>query len=328
LGRFFRPPLSKQMSWLLPFALLSLIPLAFAARPHLPLAAEHKALLLWGGWLLTCLIFFSFMQGIFHAYYTIMLAPPLAALVGGGFAQLWRRGSQSRPADAFLLLAAGLTLLFQIYSAFQYGVRSPLTLLPLIPLLIGAGLLWVRAARPAAYAALLASLIFIPFLWTTWTVLEDTPNVNLPTAFQATQAQGRPRRLGPLPQGQNPIQEALLEYLLTNSQDVQYLVAVPNARLGAPLVLASGRPVLYMGGFSGNDPVVDAADLAEMVAEGRLRFVLLSGPGGVRQKQEVAAWVRGSCRPVPLFSRPPGPPRPGLHGQRPPAQAPMLFRCG
>ena len=32
---------------------------------------------------------FSFMQGIFHAYYTVALAPAIAALVGMGAVLLW-----------------------------------------------------------------------------------------------------------------------------------------------------------------------------------------------------------------------------------------------
>ena len=34
---------------------------------------------------------FSFMQGIFHAYYDVALAPAVAALAGTGSAVLWSR---------------------------------------------------------------------------------------------------------------------------------------------------------------------------------------------------------------------------------------------
>ncbi len=76
--RFFTQPLSKQMSWLLPFALISILLALFAARIKLPVESGiHKVLIIWGGWLITCIIFFSMVSGIFHAYYAIMLAPPL-----------------------------------------------------------------------------------------------------------------------------------------------------------------------------------------------------------------------------------------------------------
>src|SRR6185436_4923025 len=42
------------------------------------------ALLLWGGWLVVTGAVFSLMAGIFHAYYTVALAPAIAALVAIG----------------------------------------------------------------------------------------------------------------------------------------------------------------------------------------------------------------------------------------------------
>ena len=50
--------------------------------------------MLWGGWLLVTGLTFSFMAGIIHPYYTVAIAPAVAALVGLGVTQLWRdRGS-------------------------------------------------------------------------------------------------------------------------------------------------------------------------------------------------------------------------------------------
>jgi len=120
-----------------------------------------------------------------------------------------------------------------------------------------------------------------------------------------------------------PVDQALVAFLLAHMQDVEYLVAVPDTHLGAPLVLATGRPVLYIGGFGGADAVVDAAGLAEMVAEGRMRYVLY---GDSHQKREIAQWLAASCAVVPEFSRP-GPPvspgRPGALTNLPP----LLYRC-
>jgi len=123
IARFFVYPLSKQMSWLLPFALISIALTIFAVRIRLPLEPAHKALILWGGWLLTCVVFFSSVEGIFHAYYAIMLAPALGAVVGSGFGQLWwwspTRMVQPnhRWVDALLVAAAIITIVFQIYTA-------------------------------------------------------------------------------------------------------------------------------------------------------------------------------------------------------------------
>jgi hypothetical protein len=78
-----------------------------------------------------------------------------------------------------------------------------------------------------------------------------------------------------------------------------------------------------MGGFTGSDPVIDAAGLAEMVAKGELRYVLYGGNQG--GKQDVTRWLESSCTVVPEFSR--GGERPSGQ-QRPAKDQPMvLYQC-
>lgn len=60
--------------------------------------------MLWGLWLVVTGLTFSFMAGIFHAYYTVALAPAVAALVGTGAVVLWRR--RDRIAARLALAAA------------------------------------------------------------------------------------------------------------------------------------------------------------------------------------------------------------------------------
>ena len=302
LTRFFTSPLSKQMSWLLPFALVGIVLALFAARMHLPLESEHKALVLWGGWLLTCLVFFSAVEGIFHSYYAIMLAPALGAVVGGGFGQLWRWSStrmiqpNRRWVDALLVAAAAVTIAFQIYTAAQYGATSAWVHLPVILLMAATGLLIVF--RGAGYLTVLVSLLTIPLIWTALTVFDATPEVNLPTAFDG--ARQTASRTGSQLNERNQANSDLVAYLQANTQDTEFMVAVPDAHAGSPLVLATGRPALYMGGFNGADPVIDADGLAELVANGDLRYVLF---GGVNGKQEIAQWLQTSCTVVPEFSQ-------------------------
>ena len=51
----------------------------------------RAAALLWGGWLVVTGPVFSYMSGIIHPYYTVALAPAIAALVGIGAVALWER---------------------------------------------------------------------------------------------------------------------------------------------------------------------------------------------------------------------------------------------
>src|SRR5207253_2332718 len=52
--------------------------------------------LLWGLWLATHLIVFSFMSGIIHSYYAVAMAPAIAALVGAGAVELWALRGRAR----------------------------------------------------------------------------------------------------------------------------------------------------------------------------------------------------------------------------------------
>ncbi len=90
LLRMFEASQGGQISWLLPAALILLVAgLVLTARA--PRTDRLRAgLVLWGGWLLITGLVFSLMQGIFHAYYTLALAPAVGAVVGMGAVLVWR----------------------------------------------------------------------------------------------------------------------------------------------------------------------------------------------------------------------------------------------
>lgn len=171
------------------------------------------------------------------------------------------------------------------------------------------------------YAPILAQLLYLLGSREGWG--RKFVHQTLPSAYPGA-GQFRPgpgARAGVAAPGRTgEVQADLVAYLQANTQDVEYLVAVPSAQTGAPLVLATGRPVLYMGGFSGQDRAVTAEDLQGMVASGRLRYVLYDGMGG---RQDIAAWLQSSCTVVPEFS--------AFGGEGPggPAdRATRLYRCG
>jgi len=132
----------------------------------------------------------------------------------------------------------------------------------------------------------------------------SSANQNLPTAYAGGYQQvgpdgiNRPRQPGGQGAGMD---EDMLTFLEENTKDVEYLLAVPSAQNGSTLVLQTGRPVLFMGGFSGSDQVVTAEDLAQLVANGELRYVLYGGDRG--GKQGISNWLQTSCSPVTQFSQ-------------------------
>src|SRR5205823_6205818 len=77
LTRLFNAEIGGQVAWLLPAALVLLGAGAWATRLAVRTDRARAALVLWGGWLLVTAGTFSFIAGIFHAYYTVALAPAI-----------------------------------------------------------------------------------------------------------------------------------------------------------------------------------------------------------------------------------------------------------
>lgn len=90
IGRLFSDDLGGQVAWLLPAALVALVLGLWLTRRAARTDLVRAGLVVWGLWLLVTGLTFSLMAGIFHAYYTVALAPAIGALVGIGGLLAWR----------------------------------------------------------------------------------------------------------------------------------------------------------------------------------------------------------------------------------------------
>ncbi|GFH38838.1 ArnT family glycosyltransferase [Streptomyces pacificus] len=104
IGRMFGDSVGGQISWLLPAALILLVAGLVVTRRAGRTDSARAAFLVWGGALVTTLLVFSFMAGIFHEYYTVALAPYIAALIGMGTTVLWEE--RAHPAARAVLAGA------------------------------------------------------------------------------------------------------------------------------------------------------------------------------------------------------------------------------
>ena len=303
--RLVTSPLANEVGWLLPFGLFSVALLIFGSRLRFPLTEKHKAAVLWGGWLLTATVFFS-IAGFFHPYYLVMLAPPLAALVGIGATLLWN-GARTRGRllrIVIVALCAGL-LAFQVFTASKYVDNVAWAIPAAVILAAGAVLLMLRrdVIRYTAigFACLLLAGVWVPTVWASLTSIDTNASSALPEAYAGTKTQERfPVGNMMAETGRESVNPVMLNYLQANTKDVKFMLAVGSSMQGTGYVLATGRPVLYMGGFSGGDPVVDADKIAQLVTKGELRYVLGGGgfgPGG--GKADVTAWLQANCKVVP-----------------------------
>ncbi|MEU1286725.1 glycosyltransferase family 39 protein [Kitasatospora sp. NPDC005856] len=120
LTRMFGTDIGGQIAWLLPAALILLVAALWATRRYARTDTARAAFLVWGGWLLSTALIFSFMSGIFHQYYTVALAPAVAALVGMGADGLWR----ARHRLPWALVLAGTLAVTAVWAFVLLG-RSP-----------------------------------------------------------------------------------------------------------------------------------------------------------------------------------------------------------
>lgn len=88
-NRMFNTEIGGQISWLLPAALILLVAGLVLTRKAGRTDLTRGSFLAWGGSLLMTMAVFSYMAGIFHQYYTVALAPYIAAVVGMGATVLW-----------------------------------------------------------------------------------------------------------------------------------------------------------------------------------------------------------------------------------------------
>lgn len=276
--RLANPMLAGQFAWLLPLAVLAILLVRRRDRE-----ASRAALALWGLWALAYGTVYSLAGGIFHIYYLATLAPPLSALAAIGARQLWRRG------PAYLAVALGLAAAWQIYlTGSTLDWTAPWLGFPLVALAAGIATLWRGKRPPAAIGG--AALMVLPIAWALSPIFSPGA-LALPSA-------SLPRWLG-LDDGRGPIlskeyisfsrDPKLHAFLLANRGNERFLVVTPNVRLAAPIIIATGQPVMAVGGYIGTDPILTVEQFAEKVANGEVRYALL---GGSRRGGSMNDWIK------------------------------------
>ncbi len=94
--------------------------------------------------------------------------------------------------------------------------------------------------------------------------------------------------------GISGVSSELITLLQNGSKGYTWAAAAVTANGAAPLQIASGEPIMAIGGFNGTDPAPSLAEFQELVAQGKIHYYIGSGGGmGGRSgtSSEIAAWV-------------------------------------
>ncbi len=159
-----------QIAWLIPRPSLRSPGVCGSPAEDARTDAQRASLLVWGGWLVVTALTFSFMAGIFHEYYTVALAPAIAALVGIGGHLLWQhRSSRSARITAAVVVFGSALWSVELLgraSTWNTWLRPALLLLAAV---VAASLLalWHRSTRVAFAAALASAFVLLigPAAW-------------------------------------------------------------------------------------------------------------------------------------------------------------------
>ncbi|WOH66251.1 ArnT family glycosyltransferase [Bradyrhizobium sp. BWA-3-5] len=305
--RLFRPRAAAQFAWLLPPALLGLV-LAWSDAWGVGAPASRRISAgLWTGWLALYWIVLSFAGGLIHTYYVAVLGPPLAVFCGIAVAGLWSKWKEGK--RIYFPLAVAATAAWQAYLCIAQSTTtigsdwlSRTWLIAIAAATICGGVLYALPRQNSGPARLLAiasigALLAAPVLTAASLVLRR-PNVAAPVAnMTALLAQSDTERAAVRTSRLEAARRKLTGYLAANREAASFLVAVPNANVAAPLIISTGQPVMAMGGYLGDDPILTSADLERLAADRKLRFVMLGGFTLAPAKQAaalepVARWVR------------------------------------
>ncbi|MFB6873212.1 glycosyltransferase family 39 protein [Streptomyces sp. NPDC056323] len=384
IGRMFNSEIGGQISWLLPAALILLVAGVWLTWRAKRTDTARAAFLAWGGSLLMTAFVFSFMAGIFHQYYTVALAPYLAALIGMGATVLWEERS-CWWAGAVL----GGTVAVTAYWAYVLLGRTPDYLPWLRTAVLVAGiagalglLLASRTGRRLALVAVglgFAASLAGPAAYAVST-LNTGHQGSIVTAGPSGGGMGGPGGMGGggrggpgggtrppgqasrqgnqqgggmgqpptgTPPGQGRMQGGpgtsqngqqpgampavpgmgegfggggeqgggmggLLngasvgteakELLEENAGDYTWAAAAIGSQNAASYQLATGDPVMAIGGFNGSDPSPTLAQFKQYVEDGRIHYFITGGMGGGGggngTSSQISSWVEENFKEV------------------------------
>ncbi|MFF0265603.1 glycosyltransferase family 39 protein [Kribbella sp. NPDC004536] len=99
--------------------------------------------------------------------------------------------------------------------------------------------------------------------------------------------------------GISGVSSELVTLLQQGAKGYTWAAAVSTAMGAAPLQIASGEPIMAIGGFNGTDPAPTLAEFKELVAQGKVHYFVGSGGGmgfGGRggsdgSSSQIATWV-------------------------------------
>jgi len=303
--------LGRDDGWLLPAALFAFTSLLVARRRQPRTDPVRACGVLWGTWLLVHVVVFS--DGVYlNSYYTAALSPAIAALCGIGLCTAWRAGRLGRALLALVVAGSAGYALYLLPTAT--GVRPWLVpalgaaaIIAVVLLLASVVRRWDTtsvasvALVAATLAAVLAPAVATATVVTTGLGPFDTP-FEPPSVTAVTQTDTR----------------FALERAAVTAQDFEavarrsgarILFATDTSAVASGFILASGKEILPIGGFTGAIPSPTLTQIRNDITSGQLDLAIVPvDPAGHDPR---IVWIRRHCHVVSIDR--PAPVRYGIY---------------
>jgi 4-amino-4-deoxy-L-arabinose transferase-like glycosyltransferase len=319
LGRLFNSEMGTQISWTIPATLVGLV-FGLALRGRAPRADRTRAaLLLWGGWFVATAITFSYMQGTIHSYYTVALAPAMAAITAISARELWRArdrvvgrvglaamvagntawsyhlldGTPSwQPWLRYAVLVAGIVATVGFLAPPRRIGRAVTATVVTVALIGGFG-------ASAGYAVATAATAHQGSTPSAGPSGVSSGNGGGPggsrgggfgggqmgtppsgsSSFGSSSSGSGTGTAAPTSGGTGTTTSSDLVALLKKA-GTKWSAAVVGSQTSAPLELSSKTAIMTIGGFTGSDATPTLAQFEAYVAAGNIHYFIASGSGG------------------------------------------------
>lgn len=265
IARMFSGEIGIEIGWLLPTAAVAAVfGVHLAARRGLP-RSQLAALLMWTAWLSVATTVFAYMRGMVHAYYTVVLAPAVGALIGCGVMWAWPRRTRIDGRAGLAVMSVSTAIGAAVLLRHNgFDVRLPAAIAG-GAVVAALGMLAGRRFAPAAAVLGLVVAVLPTAGFTVATVM--TPHRgSQPLALQQGRGSGWVDDLA---------SNRDLARLLTTAA-TPWSAATNGSQAAAALEIASGTSVMAVGGWRG-DPVPTLPEFVDDVHARRVTFYVEAG---------------------------------------------------
>ncbi|GKX67327.1 glycosyltransferase family 39 protein [Inconstantimicrobium mannanitabidum] len=312
VARLFRNnSLSDQISWLL---ILALLGAAITATELFLVKSKDNNyklnLLLWTLCLVPECIYFSYAIDLYHSYYLTMMSVPIAALCGIGLTSMWKIYNKGQKGAFFLPIAlminGGIELLILSYyfnreiTKFIFVASALLIFIPSIILVLSR-----RAGEPMSKAFNIKKVIFC--LTVIGTLLPPAVCAATPMVYKmdGSSPMAGLRLISAINDSGKRKQESvkkdyndnLIKFLSSRGDNEKYFLAVATAPEAAKIMLDSGREVMAIGGYSGNDKIISLDDFKGIVRNGKLKYAMVGK--SYNSNKDIEDWIKRNGRMIP-----------------------------